>query len=392
MNLRQRLVNLQIGLREHSTISPRYLGSMLKRRVRCGLRLDYHWPGGWSPRPDLWVCAIPTYRCNLACEMCCQRNEGGEARGAPQEQELEPEQWKKIIDRIARFAPGILWMGGEVLIYPRMVELCAYAKSQGLKVLLITNGYLLADVARQLVDVGVDAITVSIDGLQECHNDLRGNSQSFQRAVQGVEAVLAARRARRAKLPILALNHTLTRQNYRQVADFVALARALGVDIIHFIGLMYLSPQTVQRHKDVMQREFGVAVPDMEVLDNSHYAAGINAAWLQAQLDALRASSRGAPALRFCAEGMGDYVEEHYGPDENLPLPNQRCTSLWRKMAIQPNGDVTVCYNLPELPVGHALHDELDEVWNSEKFRQFRQRIKRQFLPACIRCAWLDYL
>jgi hypothetical protein len=30
-------------------------------------------------------------------------------------------------------------------------------------------------------------------------------------------------------------------------------------------------------------------------------------------------------------------------------------------------------------------------VWNNEKFRQFRQRIKRQFLPACIRCAWLDY-
>jgi radical SAM protein with 4Fe4S-binding SPASM domain len=392
VNLRQRCANLQLGLREHSTLNPRYLSSMIKRRIRCGLRLDYHWPGGWSPRPDLWVCAIPTYRCNLRCDMCCQREESGGVRGAAEDQELTPDQWQVIIDRVARFAPGILWMGGEILIYPRMIELLAYAKAKGLKNLIITNGFLLADVADRLVDIGVDGVTVSIDGFESFHNAVRGNSRSFARAVEGIRAVLAARRARRGQLPILAINHTIMRQNYRQISEFGAFARELGVDIVHFIGLMYLSPETAQRHKEVLRREFGVAVASVDTLDKSRYAFGIDADWLQRQIDALLDTSSAFPALRFCAQGLGNYLEAHYGPDERLPLSNQRCTSLWRKMAVQPNGDVTVCYNLPELRVGNALHEDLDSIWNGEAFRRFRQRIKRQLLPGCIRCAWLDYL
>jgi radical SAM protein with 4Fe4S-binding SPASM domain len=391
VNLRQRLANFQIGLREHSPLSPRYLGSMLKRRLRCGLRLDYRWPGGWSPRPDLWVCAIPTYRCNLECEMCFQRDEDGQVRGATKAQELSPAQWEQVIDRIARFAPGILWMGGEVLIYPRMVELCAYAKSKGLKVLLITNGFLLADVAEELVNIGVDAITVSIDGPEAIHNALRRNPRSFARAVEGLRVALAARRARRARLPILAINYTLMAQNYRQVPAFVNFARELGVDIIHFIGLSYLDRQTWQCHEAVLRGEFDVPASEVNVLDNSRYAAGLDPARLQAQMDALRASAPAFPALRFCAQGLGNYLHAHYGPDEGLPLSVQRCTSLWRKMTVQPNGDVTVCHSLPELRVGHALQGDLASTWNGPAFRHFRQRIKRQLLPGCIRCTWLDY-
>jgi radical SAM protein with 4Fe4S-binding SPASM domain len=60
-------------------------------------------------------------------------------------------------------------------------------------------------------------------------------------------------------------------------------------------------------------------------------------------------------------------------------------------MVIQPNGDVTMCYNQPEVVVGNVLADELAEIWNGDKYRQVRQRIKRELLPGCTRCGWLDY-
>ena len=30
-------------------------------------------------------------------------------------------------------------------------------------------------------------------------------------------------------------------------------------------------------------------------------------------------------------------------------------------------------------------------VWNGERMRRVRQRIRRELLPGCIRCGWLNY-
>ena len=391
MNFRQQLASLQIGLREHSSGNPRYFINMINRRLRHGLHLDHFWPGGWSPRPDLGVSIIPTYRCNLGCEMCFQRDDSGNVRGVTKDKELSPDQWKLVIDRVARFASTILWMGGEIFIYPRMIELLAYAKAKGLKVLIVTNGFFLADIAEQLVEMNLDAVTVSISGFEVLHNTICHNPQAFARAVQGIKALLSARQAQRSQLPILTINHVMMQQNYRQIPEFVAFARELGVDIVQFLGLVYLNPTTAQRHKETLSQEFGVTTTPMNALDNSRYASGLDATWLQEQTNALLDDSPSFPALRFCSKGLERHIEAHYGPDEHLPLPYQRCLSPWRKMTIQPNGDVTACCKLTELYMGNALYEDLDSIWNREAFRQFRRWIKRQPLPGCIRCGWLDY-
>jgi len=391
MNLHQHLANFKIGLRAHSPRHPRYLSNMVKRRLRCGLHLDHLWPGGWSPRPILWVDAIPTYRCNLECKMCFQRNDEGAVRWALQDQEFSPDQWKLIIDRVAQFAPTILWIGGEVLIYPRIVELLAYSKRKGLKVLIVTNGFFLANVAEKLVEIGVDLVTVSIDGSETLHNAIRQNSQAFTRAVEGIKAVLAVRQARRSSLPIVTINHVITRHNYRQIFEFVTFARELGVDVVQFLGLIYLDQTTMQCHREVLRSEFSIEAANIDALDNSQYASGIDTTWLQEQINTLRETSPGFPALRFCPSGFEDYIEAHYGPDGLLPLAHQRCSAPWQKMTIQPNGDVIGCCKLPNLYTGNVLNEDLESIWNGQAFRRFRQRIKQGPLPGCIRCGWLSY-
>ncbi|MCI0398274.1 MAG: radical SAM protein [Chloroflexi bacterium] len=386
----QKLGNVHIGLREHSPLSPRYMGGALRRRLRQGLHLDFLWPAGWSPEPDM-VCALPTYRCNLRCPFCFQRDREGRVRMEMKDEELTPDQWLKIIDQAASFTTTMFWMGGEIMIYPRIVELLAHCKAKGMRVIMITNGFHLVENVEKLVDIGVDAITVSLDGFEEVHSQIRRSPTSFKCVVEGVRAVVAARQARGSLLPLLTINHAMTQENYRQVSDFLDFARELGADIVQFIGLMFMSPETAGRHRQVMRDEFGVTNSNPDSMINGMDAAGVDAAWLQDEINRLLATAPASPTLRFCSLGLEHNIKAHYGPDEGLPIRKQRCTSLWRRMVIQPNGDVAMCYNQPEVVVGNAAREELAGIWNGDKFCSVRQRIRRELLPGCIRCGWLDY-
>lgn len=385
---RQTLGNIQIGLREHSPLNPRYLSNFASRRLRQLLELDRYWPNGWSPAPDM-VCAFPTYRCNLHCDFCFQRDEGGTLRVDMRREELTPGQWETVIDQVADFSTTMFWMGGEMMIYPRMMELLARCKARGLKVVMVTNGYRLAQNAAALVEMGVDAITVSLDGFEEVHNAIRHNPRSFEQVVEGIRAISAARDG--AALPIITINYALHAANYRDITAFFHFARELDVDMLQFLGLVYMEEETARQHQQVMRDEFGLENVHIDVLCNGHQAEEMDVIWLQQEMDQLRQSAPTSPTLRFCSLGLEENLLAHYGSDAELPQVQQRCTALWRRMVIQPNGDVSMCYNQPEIIVGNVLHDDLGAIWNGAPFRRVRQRIQQELLPGCTRCGWLDY-
>ena len=360
-----------------------------KLKLRQRLHLDDYWPDGWSPAPGM-VSITPTYRCNLRCKMCYQRDDDSTPRPDVMNGELTPDHWRKIIDNIVGFVPTLYWIGGEVFIYPQMLELLAYARSTGLNVSLSTNAFSLAKVAAQLVEMGIESLAVSLDGPPEIHNAIRRHPKSYGWVEEGIKAVIAARKAKGCQKPNILLTYTITHQNYRYITEFYHLAQSLQVDVIQFVNLIYMSPATAQHHHQVMQREFGVQPNGMYVLHNedSHTVDG---AFLQQAIDRIRAMASPSPTLKFWPEGSHTYFKQHYGPEKNLPLSNQRCHSIWETLVIQPNGDVTACPFLAEVVVGNVLEQDLKTIWNSPKFKQFRKRVRSQLLPGCVRCTWAEY-
>jgi len=64
---------------------------------------------------------------------------------------------------------------------------------------LQTNATLLASLADRLVELGVEFVTVSLDGPPEVHDYIRGLEGAFAQSAAGLQALVAARRkARRA--------------------------------------------------------------------------------------------------------------------------------------------------------------------------------------------------
>jgi heme d1 biosynthesis radical SAM protein NirJ len=122
-------------------------------------------------------------RCNLRCVHCYSDSRDQEYPG-----ELTTEEGKRFIDHMADFGvPTVLFSGGEPLMRPDLFELAAYAREKGLRCVLSTNGTLIDEkTAQRIKEAGFAYVGVSIDGLEEVHDRIRGEKGAFQRTLQGI--------------------------------------------------------------------------------------------------------------------------------------------------------------------------------------------------------------
>ncbi|MFH1100705.1 MAG: radical SAM protein [Methanobacteriota archaeon] len=153
-----------------------------------------------SPSYILWDC---TRRCNLHCEHC----------GATKEtyrSELSYEEIIKVVSDIAEMKIRMFSVtGGEPFMRKDLLNILGFAHSQGLKTGIATNGFFIdKPIAQKIKDAGIDSIQISIDGLERTHNTIRGNPQSFQRAIHAIRLL------REAGIPLLSVATTLTQTNY----------------------------------------------------------------------------------------------------------------------------------------------------------------------------------
>lgn len=116
----------------------------------------------------------PTNSCNLRCGMCPMN---GVASAAIRKKGFMPFlMFKDIIDQTPGIKRVSLNNWGESLLHPDIVKMIGYAKKKGVeKVLLCTNGTMLdAGLSRSILAAGLDTLEVSIDGLQDSYERVRG--------------------------------------------------------------------------------------------------------------------------------------------------------------------------------------------------------------------------
>jgi hypothetical protein len=117
-------------------------------------------------------------RCNLRCPMCpTVTDEFVEKRVKPfKKGQIDFSLVEKVIAEVAGriYSLRLSWIG-EPTMHPRLVDAARLAKQSGIKeVSFLTNGSKLhLDYFKDLLDAGVDLITVSIDGMGETYNQIR---------------------------------------------------------------------------------------------------------------------------------------------------------------------------------------------------------------------------
>jgi 12,18-didecarboxysiroheme deacetylase len=170
-----------------------------------------------------------TRACNLRCVHCYAR-----AVEETRESELNHEQGRALLDDLADFGvPVVLFSGGEPLVRPDLVDLARYAVKKGMRAVISTNGTLIdREKARELKDVGLSYVGVSLDGMEEVNDRFRGKSGSFQKALTGI------RNCQEVGLKV-GLRFTINKMNVAEIPGIFDLLELYEIPRVCFYHLVY---------------------------------------------------------------------------------------------------------------------------------------------------------
>lgn len=182
-----------------------------------------------------------TRRCNLRCVHCY-----AEALPLSGKDEMDTAQSKALIDDLAVYgAPVLLFSGGEPLVREDLPELAAYAVARGMRAVVSTNGTLISqEKARELKNVGLSYVGISLDGMAETHDRFRKCAGSFARAMEGI----ANCQAEGLKV---GLRFTINRRNAQEVPRLFDLIKEMDIPRICFYHLVYSGRAVNLRDEDL---------------------------------------------------------------------------------------------------------------------------------------------
>jgi MoaA/NifB/PqqE/SkfB family radical SAM enzyme len=168
-----------------------------------------------------------TTRCQCRC-VHCYANAPIEEAG----HDLDKRQFRSAIDQIARLgAIGIVFTGGEPLLYEDLPDLIQHAHALGLLARIDTNGLLLDEGhVSALKRAGVAEVCVSIDDADpEVHDRLRNHPGAFRKAIEGLENL------RRYAVPCQIFTYVARRTIVAGLKRIIDLARRQGVFCIQML-------------------------------------------------------------------------------------------------------------------------------------------------------------
>lgn len=137
-------------------------------------------------RQLFWEC---TLRCNLHCRHC-----GSDCKQITSTPDMPKEDFLKVLDLVKTKMDShnvfIILTGGEPLMRPDIEECGREIYAREFPWGMVTNGLALTPKKYEgLLKAGIHSMTISLDGLEESHNWMRGNEHSFQNASKAIEMV-----------------------------------------------------------------------------------------------------------------------------------------------------------------------------------------------------------
>lgn len=117
----------------------------------------------------------------------------------------------------------VRFTGGEPLMHRQITDFVRAVQDHGMRSSIISNGTLLELKAPQLAEAGLDQIIVSIDGLEEAHDRLRGTPGLYRNCIDGLEAA-------RALGISLRVNSVVGPENFRDMPYLQEIFTDMGVE------------------------------------------------------------------------------------------------------------------------------------------------------------------
>lgn len=310
-----------------------------------------------------------TNNCNNDCIGCwCNSPLLGDKRLSPEvkSQSLSYKAIKPLLDEIASMGAKEVYYagGGEPFIHPEIMEILEYTKKKNLITYVNTNFTLIdRDRAKQLVDMGVDHLTVSIwAGTAEAYSNTHPNKnkETFYK-IKDTLSYLNSLKKPDSRKPYIKVYHVISNMNYHEILEMVDLAIDTHSESMEFTVIDTMPGATdcllinKEQAKDVI-RKCDILKSDMdgvrfrnklEILNFEHFYRRISST--------------------FAEEGQYDK-----GLLDDLP-----CYIGWTFARILADGNVNSCLKSHRFPVGNIYNEKFSSIWNSSRQIEFRKNALR---------------
>ncbi len=293
----------------------------------------------WNNGPFIAYWNI-TSKCNLSCQHCHVGNM------QHNHYDLNTRQCLTIVNKLADAdVKVIIVSGGEPLLRKDIWEIMSAIKSQGLRLFLASNGYLIElNTLHKLVELHIDELQISLDShRRNVHDNFRGLHGSFDKALNAIKLCL------NANVPV-GVNTVITANNLDDLQSMGAMLENMGV---------------------------------------KYWRVTINVP-----------KGRGADAfsqLQVEDSKLFEKIQLLTHTYHNVIIDDPLCVKFWRKKgqvakqcgagkilcSIESDGIVKPCVFIED-SFGSILNTSLLEIWNSEKMVSFRDEVSLS--PDCEEC------
>ncbi len=284
---------------------------------------------------------IVTYRCNARCTMCNRYK----APSRPEE-ELSIETIRKL--------PPMYFTnitGGEPFIRTDLPDIVRELNKISDRIVISTNGFFtdrIVALCKEFPNIG---IRISIEGLEQTNNEIRGLPDGFNR---GYETL---RRLRAMGMKDVGFGMTVQDRNAKDLVPLYELSDKLDMEFA--TASLHNSFYFVEAKNIIHDRP--MVAQNFENLINELLNSNSPKKWFRAYFN----------------HGLINYI---YGQKRLLP-----CDMSFDTFFIDPYGDVMPCNGTKDKEVmGNLNTQTFDELWNSEKAEEVRRKVRH-----CERQCWM---
>ena len=167
-----------------------------------------------------WEC---TLRCDLKCRHC-----GSDCKMQDATKDMPKEDFLRVLDSIAAKTDPhkvfVVVSGGEPLMRADLEACGAAIYQRGFPWGMVTNGLHLTPRRYQgLLSAGMHSMTVSLDGLEDDHNWMRGNANSFRMVSLAIDMLVATKNF------VFDIVTCVNRRNFAKLSDIKEFLISKGV-------------------------------------------------------------------------------------------------------------------------------------------------------------------
>lgn len=311
-----------------------------------------------------------TMHCDQPCQHC------GSRAGKMRDRELTTDEALEVVASLVRLGcRECALIGGEAYLRHDVLELVSALAKGGIRVVMQTGGRNFdKSRARAFRAAGLTGLGVSIDGTRAIHDELRGNTGSYDAAMATLDNAVEAGL-------IISANTQINRLNWRVLEELAGELRGKGAQV-------WQVQLTVPMGRAADRPEW--IIEPWRVVDVIDTLARI-------QRDAIATCAPGAiPFNVFPNNNIG-----YFGPHEELlrSLPGgtsahwMGCLAGIMTLGIESNGNIKGCPSLPSAPYvgGNVRELSLEQIWeHSAEVRFSRDRGVDELWGFCGTCYYAE--